>query len=91
MSGQSVIGGEITSKIPSFIDNSRKPDLSGYGINAREMEVIGLVANGLNNKEIADALYLSEGTVRNYFSVVLEKLGLRDLTQLAVFYYKHER
>jgi len=45
------------------------------------------VAKGLNNKEIADALYLSEGTVRNYLSVILEKLGLRDRTQLAVFYY----
>ena len=40
------------------------------------------------NKEIADELYLSEGTVRNYISVILEKLQLRDRTQLACFYYK---
>lgn len=49
---------------------------------------IELVAEGLNNKEIADELYLSEGTVRNYISVILEKLQLRDRTQLACFYYK---
>jgi DNA-binding NarL/FixJ family response regulator len=46
------------------------------------------VAEGLSNREIAQALYLGEGTVRNYLSVILEKLGLRDRTQLAVFYLK---
>ena len=46
-----------------------------------------LVAEGLSNKEIAGRLFLGEGTVRNYISVLLEKLGLRDRTQLAVFYY----
>lgn len=47
-----------------------------------------LVAEGLNNKEIAEKLYLSEGTVRNYVSNMLEKLSLRDRTQLAIYYYK---
>ena len=48
-----------------------------------------LVAEGLNNKEIAGTLFLSEGTVRNYLSSTLEKLDLRDRTQLAIYYYKH--
>jgi len=91
ISGQSVFGNEITSKIPAFINEQRKPDLSRHGVSVREMEVIELVAKGLNNKEIADALYLSEGTVRNYLSIILEKLELRDRTQLAVLYYKYER
>ena len=47
------------------------------------------MAEGLSNKEIAEKLFLSEGTVRNYISVILEKLALRDRTQLAVFYYKN--
>lgn len=88
MSGQSVFGSEITSKLPSFIHDKRQPDLSQQGISVREMEVIELVAKGLNNKEIADMLYLSEGTVRNYISVILEKLRLRDRTQLAISYYQ---
>ena len=46
-----------------------------------------LVATGLSNKEIAGELFLSEGTVRNYISILLEKLELRDRTQLAVYYY----
>jgi hypothetical protein len=44
-----------------------------------------------SNKEIAANLYLSEGTVRNYLSTILDKLGLRDRTQLAIFYYKHNK
>jgi DNA-binding NarL/FixJ family response regulator len=57
----------------------------------KEFEIIELVAEGLSNREIASELYLSEGTVRNYLSTVLEKLGLRDRTQLAVFYYNNLR
>ena len=56
-------------------------------ITDKEKELIELVAAGLSNKEIAAALFLSEGTVRNYLSSILEKLHLRDRTQLAVFYY----
>jgi len=90
MAGQNVFGSEITSKLPYFINTNsqKKPDLSQYSISAREMDVIELVAKGFNNKEIADTLYLSEGTVRNYLSGILEKLELRDRTQLAVLYYR---
>ena len=42
-----------------------------------------------SNREIAGQLFLSEGTVRNYLSSILEKLELRDRTQLAVFFYKN--
>lgn len=48
--------------------------------------MISLVAEGLSNKEIAKRLFLSEGTVRNYVSQILEKMDLRDRTQLAVYY-----
>jgi len=47
------------------------------------------VADGLSNKEISEMIYLSEGTVRNYISAILEKLNLRDRTQLAIYYYKY--
>lgn len=57
----------------------------------REISILELVAKGLNNKEIADTLYLSEGTVRNYISSMLSKLELRDRTQLAIFYYQKKQ
>jgi DNA-binding NarL/FixJ family response regulator len=88
--GQSVFGDDIVSRIPSMLQKSRKPDFSKYGISEKETEIITLVADGMNNKEIAATLYLSEGTVRNYLSVILEKLQLRDRTQLTVFYYKNQ-
>ena len=88
-SGQSVFGTEIISKIPGLISSTSKFDYTLYDINEREINIIELVADGLSNKEIAAKLFLSEGTVRNYLSQILEKLGLHNRTQLAVFYYKH--
>ena len=89
LSGQSVFGNEIIAKVPSILSRQDKTDLSSYDISERELDIIKQVAKGLNNKEIADALFLSEGTVRNYLSVILEKLNLRDRTQLAVFYLQN--
>lgn len=55
----------------------------------RERDVIKLVAEGYDNKEIAAILYLAEGTVRNQVSKLLDKLQLKDRTQLAVYAVKH--
>ncbi|MCR4403476.1 MAG: response regulator transcription factor [Firmicutes bacterium] len=93
--GQSVFGDAIVTKLPRLLQGVERDEgdkkaiaarLSAHGINDRERDIIELVARGLSNREIAETLYLSEGTVRNYISVILEKLGLRDRTQLAVFY-----
>ena len=89
-SGQTVFGVEIVSKIPDLIRNEDGFDYAAHGINEREKEIIRLIADGNSNKEIAAELYLSEGTVRNYLSSILDKLQLRDRTQVAVFYYQHK-
>lgn len=85
-SGQSVFGDSIVNKMPRLLKGENKPSFSSLGISEREERVIDLVAKGLSNKEIAETLFLSEGTIRNYISVILDKLELRDRTQLAVFY-----
>ena len=87
--GQSVFGDDIVARIPSLINKTKESDFRAFGITVKELEIIRLVAEGLSNKEIANSLYLSEGTVRNSLSTILEKLKLRDRTQLAIFYYKH--
>ena len=84
--GQSVFGGEIVSRIPVLMQSKSEFDYASYEIGEKEQEIIALVGKGKSNREIADELFLSEGTVRNYISTILEKLSLRDRTQLAVFY-----
>lgn len=83
-----VFGDEIVARLPGLLQESR-PGLSGHGLSDKEIEIVTEVANGLSNREIAETLFLGEGTVRNYISVILEKLGLRDRTQLAIFYYRN--
>ncbi len=83
-SGNMVFDSKIVSNIQKHSKKNPLPNLS-----ERENDILLLVADGLNNKEIADKLYISEGTVRNYISGMLEKFSLRDRTQLAVYYYKN--
>ena len=88
-SGQNVFGNEIMTKIPQLMEEKDMSVYEKHGITDKEYEIIESVADGLSNKEIAEKLYLSDGTVRNYLSTILEKLELRDRTPLAVFFYKH--
>ena len=84
--GQTVFGTEIISKLPGLLQEKKVYDWEAHEISEKELQVISLVAEGMSNREIAAELYLSEGTVRNYISNILEKLELRDRTQLAVYY-----
>ncbi len=88
MEGQSVFGSQITAKLTGMVQKTEKWSPEAAGISSKELEIIEQVAKGLSNKEISSALYLSEGTVRNYISGILLKLGLRDRTQLAVYYFQ---
>lgn len=88
--GQSVFGDEIVDKLPLLMNKKASFNYDENGITDKEYEIIEEVACGYSNKEIASRLYLSEGTVRNYISTILEKLKLRDRTQLAIFYYKNK-
>lgn len=93
INGQSVFGGAVIDKLPTLMSKPNTTDdnfdYRKYDISEKEYEVIQLVAEGFSNKEISQKLFLSEGTVRNYLSTILEKLNLRDRTQLAIFYLKH--
>ncbi len=88
--GQTVFGSEITQRIPELLLRRDAFDYEKYDISDKELDIIRGVAQGLSNREIAEALYLGEGTVRNYLSTILTKLNLRDRTQLAVFYLNHK-
>ena len=87
-SGQAVFGGKVVEKLPDLLNRKERFDPSEFDITHKELEVIELVADGLSNKEIAEKMFLGEGTVRNMVSSILTKLDLRDRTQLACFYYQ---
>jgi DNA-binding NarL/FixJ family response regulator len=65
-----------------------KKVLSEYGLSHTEEQIVSRIASGFSNKEIAQQLFLSEGTIKNYITDILGKLTLRDRTQIAIFYLK---
>lgn len=88
--GHNIYGKEIVEKLPDLLSQTETAfHYDEYGLSEKEYEIICKIAEGLSNKEIAENLCLGEGTVRNYISLILEKLSLRDRTQIAIFYYKH--
>ena len=100
MAGQVVLEGEVLERATTLgarctsAGGTPQPEiLSVEGalapLTEREREVVRAVADGLDNREIADALCLSAGTVRNHISSILAKLGLKNRTQIAVFFYRN--
>jgi len=81
-------GAMVFDKGVKLTSSATQGDRTFPQLTQRENEVFALVANGLSNNEIAAKLFLSQGTVRNAVSNILEKLELRDRTQLAVYYWK---
>lgn len=83
-------GGNILDEqvFTKFTDMGVKtnPGFDGSIYTSRELDIIKAIAEGLSNKEIADKLFISEGTVKNHISSILEKGGLSHRTQVAVYY-----
>ena len=87
--GIRVFGGSVFEGMRRQMASGKtKADMAG-DLTPRERDIMRLVARGMDNREIAGALFLAEGTVRNNISRLLEKLKLKDRTQLAVFAVKH--
>lgn len=93
MAGRSVLEGEVLERAVALGAGgpvAEKPDLATLfpQLTDREREVVALIAEGLDNREVAAAAYMGEGTVRNHISSILAKLGLRNRTQIAVAYWR---
>jgi len=91
MDGKAYLDPAVAGKLMNRVANpqSRPPDDLVNKLTDREVDVLRLLARGLSNADIAARLHLSEGTVRNYVSSILEKLGLADRTQAAVLALQH--
>jgi DNA-binding NarL/FixJ family response regulator len=88
MQGKSFIDPAVAPKLLNHLSSSPpaspKDDAAGL-LSERELEVLQLVAQGLSNLEIAQKLYLSEGTVKNYVSAIFAKINVTDRTQATLF------
>jgi DNA-binding NarL/FixJ family response regulator len=87
MAGGSVFGAAVVGRLDGLVAPA-KPRPGLENLTERELQIAALVAQGLDNREIAREAYLSEGTVRNVVSGVLGKLGLRSRTALAAWYLR---
>jgi NarL family two-component system response regulator LiaR len=81
------IAGKVLEQVSSH--QTQPATLITSKLTEREAEVLRLIAKGLSNADIADRLFLSDGTVRNHFSAILAKLGVSDRTQAAVIAIQH--
>ena len=87
--GNIVLEREVAHALSSMLKEGKKSAPEQLDISERELGILKLVGEGLSNREIAESLNLSEGTTRNYVTGLLEKLGFRDRTQLAIFYIRN--
>lgn len=83
--GKTPVDPAVAGKLFAHVARSAPVDMGLLAqLSEREREVLALLARGLSNAEIAQRVHLSEGTVRNYVSAILGKLGVADRTQAAV-------
>lgn len=89
--GCSHLGPTIAPKVFAQLTSAKSTQNSEARklLSEREREIVELLGEGKNNQEIARALHLSQGTVRNHVSRILSELGLRDRTQAALWAQKH--
>lgn len=90
MNGGLMLHDEVAAKVMPRLLQKRTKETVKIDLSPRELTITRLVGEGKTNKEIADELFLSIGTVKNHITQILQKTDLRDRTQLAIFAVKHE-
>jgi two-component system response regulator DevR len=83
--GRSLIDPAVIAQVMERVRTGTRTDNRLAALTAREREVLGLIAEGLTNRQIGDRMFLAEKTVKNYVSSLLSKLGMQRRTQAAVF------
>jgi len=77
-----VIDGKVMKRLAMLIGSANQNAGMLNGMTDREKEICTLLAQGSTNKQIAEALYISEGTVKNYISSIYDKTGVHDRAKL---------
>lgn len=93
--GLSVFHGNVLDNVRKQYQFKKEPDIfpekaqNNFGLTERELDIVKLIIEGKKNKDIADMLFITEGSVKNMTSKILKKLNLEDRTQLAIFAVKN--
>lgn len=91
MAGKSFVDPAVAGKLLNQVSSNQTQPASVLKdkLTERELDVLHLLAKGMSNSDVAAQLHLSEGTVRNHVSAILEKLGVSDRTQAAIIAIQH--
>lgn len=91
--GESLLDSEMTRTVMERVKAvcEGAPGREIDALTSREKEILSLIAEGMTNREIAERVYLSEKTVRNYVSSILQKLGVAHRTQAAIYYLSRKK
>lgn len=84
MDGRNVIDSKVMQRLAVLMSGKTQSSTILEGMTKRENEICSLLVQGLTNQEIADSLYISEGTVKNYISSIYDKTGIHDRAKLIV-------
>lgn len=84
MNGQNVIDSKVMQRLSALVGAKPSEPSFSDDMTSREKEICTLMTKGLSNKQIACALYISEGTVKNYISSIYDKTGIHDRAKLIV-------
>ncbi len=84
--GNTVMQDVVFDKIKEGLSTNKSARLDRSMFSERELEVMEQIAQGRSNREIANALFISEGTVKNYITSIFNKTGLEHRTQIAIYY-----
>jgi len=87
--GQSTLDPSVTARVLERVRSGPPKDKELDALTAQEQKILDLIGQGMTNRQIAEAMFLAEKTVKNYVSSMLAKLGLTSRTQAAIFATKH--
>ena len=87
-SGHSLMDPTLTARVMERMRNRREEETADH-LTPQEQKILDLIAEGLTNRQIAERMYLSEKTVKNYVSNMLAKLGMSRRTEAAVYAVRH--
>ncbi len=89
LAGEVVIHPRVTSYLVQELTRTDKKS-DNLNLTRREMDILEMLVKGNNNRDMAEAMFISEKTVKNHLTSIFRKLGVKDRTQAAVFALRHK-